>query len=118
MNGIREGRSTSEIKKPPLRTVGLALLLVASSVIGGIAYLALAATSTGGTPGVTTLGNQEGQDITAANQWVEGNIDFWLESHLYDAEVRFRAGSGPVTIPDKGDGAMSVFFAENNADVI
>ncbi len=118
MNGIRESRSTSEIKKPSLRTVGLALLLVASSVIGGIAYLALAATSTGGTPGVTTLGNQERQDITAANQWVEGNIDFWLESHLYDAEVRFDAGSGPVTIPDKVDVAMSFFFAEKNAIVI
>src|SRR6266705_5282992 len=118
MNDIRESRSTSEIKKPSLRTVGLALLLVASSVIGGIAYLALAATSTGGTPGVTTLGNQERQDITAANQWVEGNIDFWLESHLYDAEVRFDAGSGPVTIPDKVDVAMSFFFAEKNAIVI
>src|SRR3989454_10237205 len=118
MNDIRESRPTSEIKKPSLRTVGLALLLVVSSVAGGIAYLALAATSTGGTPGVTTLGNQERQDITAANQWVEGNIDFWLESHLYDAEVRFDAGSGPVTIPDKVDVAMSFFFAEKNAIVI
>jgi len=118
MNDIRESRSTSEIKKPSLRTVGLALLLVASSVVGGIAYLALAAPSGGGTPGVTTLGNQERQDITAANQWVEGNIDFWLESHLYDAEVRFDAGSGPVTIPDKVDVAMSFFFAEKNAIVI
>src|SRR3989449_5192202 len=118
MTDMRESRSTSEIKKPSLRTVGLALLLVASSVVGGIAYLALAAPSGGGTPGVTTLGNQERQDITAANQWVEGNIDFWLESHLYDAEVRFDAGSGPVTIPDKVDVAMSFFFAEKNAIVI
>src|SRR5881628_3399960 len=102
MNDVRERRSTNEIKKPSLRTVGLALLLVASSVFGGIAYFALAATSPGGTPTVTTLGNQERQDITAANQWVEGNIDFWLESHLYDAEVRFDAGSSGATIPKGG----------------
>ena len=118
MNDVRERRSTNEIKKPSLRTVGLALLLVASSVFGGIAYFALAATSPGGTPTVTTLGNQERQDITAANQWVEGNIDFWLESHLYDAEVRFDAGSSGATIPNAVDVSMSFFFAEKNAIVI
>src|SRR2546428_12375331 len=79
MNDIRESRPTSEIKKPSLRTVGLALLLVVSSVAGGIAYLALAATSTGGTTGVTTLGEQERPGISAAAPLVEGNIHFLVE---------------------------------------
>src|SRR5437867_9617133 len=118
MDDVREGRSTHEIKKPSLRTVGLALLLVASSVFGGIAYFALAATSPGGTPTVTTLGNQERQDITAGNQWVEGNIDFWLESHLYDAEIRMDAGSSASMVPNTVDVGLSFFFAEKNAIVI
>src|SRR3989442_10222703 len=87
MNDIRESRPTSEIKKPSLRTVGLALLLVVSSVAGGIAYLALAATSTGGTPGGTTLGNQDSHDLHPANREEERNIGFLLQNHLYDAQV-------------------------------
>src|SRR5438876_11554666 len=77
MNDVRERRSTNEINKPSLRTAGLALLLVASSVFGEIAYFALATTSPGETPTVTTVGNQERQDITAANKWIEGNRDLW-----------------------------------------
>ncbi|HYS71897.1 MAG TPA: hypothetical protein VEM95_05700, partial [Thermoplasmata archaeon] len=90
----------------------------------GVAFVTLAAavgilgpTPTASTAGLTTLGNQERQDITAKNEWVEGNIDFWLESHLYDAEVRFDAGS-PALIPDTIDIGMSFFFPEKNAIVI
>jgi len=72
----------------------------------------------GGSAGLSTLGNQERQDITAANEWVEGNIDFWLESHLYDAEIRIDAGSGAATVPNEIDVGMSFFFTEKNAIVI
>src|SRR5437867_12456085 len=75
MNGIRESRSTSEIKKPSLRTVGLVLLLVASSVIGGIAYPGVAAASTGRTTGGATLGNHARQDSTPTHPSVEGHTD-------------------------------------------
>ncbi len=68
--------------------------------------------------GVTTLGNQERQDITADNAWVEGNIDFWLESHFYDTEVRLDAGTSPTTLPNTMDVGMSFFFSNNNAIVI
>lgn len=76
------------------------------------------ARKTGGTPSVTTLGNQERQDITAANQWAEGNLDYWLESHLYDTEVRFDAGNSNVTVPSLIDFAMSFYFSNKNAITI
>ncbi|HEV8595992.1 MAG TPA: hypothetical protein VGR51_10740 [Thermoplasmata archaeon] len=76
------------------------------------------AAPTGSSIGMTTLGNQERQDIVGANEWVEGNIDYWLESHLYDAEVRLEAGSGAGTVPNEIDIGMSFFFTEKNAIVI
>jgi len=95
-------------------------LLVVSVLVGTLAAstFGILAALTGGTASLTTLGNQERQDITAANEWVEGNIDFWLESHLYDAEVRIDAGSGAATVPNEIDVGMSFFFGEKNAIVI
>jgi len=83
-------------------------LLVVSVLVGTLAAstFGILAALTGGTASLTTLGNQERQDITAANEWVEGNIDFWLESHLYDAEVRIDAGSGAATVPNEIDVGM------------
>ncbi len=83
-----------------------------------LSSVSILAAMTGGTASLTTLGNQERQDITAANEWVEGNIDYWLESHLYDAEVRIEAGSGAATVPNEIDIGMSFYFAEKNAIVI
>src|SRR2546422_3876781 len=93
-----------------------AAVVVAFGVLLMSAINILAAT-TGSTASLTTLGNQERQDISAPNEWVEGNIDFWLESHLYDAEVRLDAGS-PSAVPDAIDVGMSFFFTEKNAIVI
>ncbi len=67
---------------------------------------------------IVTLGNQERQDITAANQWVEGNIDFWLEGHLYDAVVRWDAGTTTATLPNTVDFSYSFFFPAQNATVV
>ncbi len=65
-----------------------------------------------------TLGMQERQGITAANEWVEGNIDFWLESHLYDASVRIDADSGAARLPDDIDISYSFYFSAQNSVVI
>ncbi len=99
--------------------MGLVVVLVASILATGIAYFAANyVAAPGGGASLSTLGNQERQDIQGANEWVEGNIDFWLESHLYDAEVRIDAGSSASTVPDQIDVAMSFFFGEKNAVVI
>src|SRR6266571_7245294 len=91
--------------------------IVAAFGILVMSSISILAGPTASTASLSTLGNQERQDITAKNEWVEGNIDFWLESHLYDAEVRFDAGS-PALIPDTIDIGMSFFFPEKNAIVI
>lgn len=93
-------------------------VLIVGALLVATAVGILGAPGGGGGAGLTTLGNQERQDISAPNQWVEGNIDYWLESHLYDAQVRIDAGSGPALVPNEFDVAMSFFFAEKNAIVI
>ncbi len=103
------GEGTRSVRK--LAIVALVLGLLSSAAV-------ILAAPTAGGASLSTLGNQERQDITAANEWVEGNIDFWLESHLYDTEIRLDAGSGPGTVPNQVDIAMSFFFPEKNAIVI
>src|SRR6266571_9028399 len=92
--------------------------IVAAFGIIVMSSISILAGPTASTASLSTLGNQERQDIQGANEWVEGNIDFWLESHLYDAEVRIDAGSSASTVPDQIDVAMSFFFGEKNAVVI
>lgn len=97
-----------------------AILVVLAIVVSAFAVMVtiVLPSQAGSGLGVTTLGNQERQDINGANAWVEGNIDFWLESHLYDTEVRLDAGTSPTTLPDTMDVGMSFFFSNNNAIVI
>ncbi len=99
---------------------GLLALTICLAVVASLVGVAVGVmvTAAGSGLSVATLGNQERQDITAANQWVEGNIDFWLESHLYDTEVRLDAGTSPTTLPSTIDFGMSFFFSNNNAIVI
>lgn len=99
-----------------VKAVLIALVIVAS--IFAVMVTIVLPSQAGSGLGVTTLGNQERQDITADNQWVEGNIDFWLESHLYDTEVRLDAGTSATTLPSTMDIGMSFFFSNNNAIVI
>jgi len=96
-----------------------AVAVVGILVAAGFA-IAVSLTSTSGASGATivTLGNQERQDITAANQWVEGNIDFWLEGQLYDAAVRWDSGTGDTTMPSTVDFSYSFFFSAQNAVVV
>src|SRR5437867_4451400 len=92
--------------------------IVAAFGILVMSSISILAGPTASTASLSTLGNQERQDITAKNEWVEGNIDFWLESHLYDAEIRLDAGSSASTVPNTVDVGLSFFFAEKNAIVI
>jgi hypothetical protein len=66
---------------------------------------------------IVTLGNEERQDITAANQWVEGNLHQWLEGQLYDAAVRWDAGTTTTSLPNTVDISYSFFFPAQNAVV-
>ncbi len=108
--------STTRINRPSPRTIGLVAILLTVTLSGF--WTAFAARPTGGTPTLVTLGMQERQSITAANEWVEGNIDFWLESHLYDASVRIDADSGAARLPDEIDISYSFYFSAQNSIVI
>ena len=114
MEGSTKSMIARGLANPMRAVVVVALMLTALAA----SLVTIMAAPTTGTPSVTTLGNQERQDISAPNQWVEGNIDFWLESHLYDTEVRIDAGSSAGTVPNQMDVAMSFFFTEKNAIVI
>src|SRR3989441_2195204 len=114
MEGSTKSMIARGLANPTRAVVVVALMLTA--LVASLVTIMAAPTT--GTPSVTTLGNQERQDISAPNQWVEGNIDFWLESHLYDAEFRVDAGASPGTVPDTIDVALSFFFTEKNAIVI
>jgi uncharacterized repeat protein (TIGR01451 family) len=109
-------RTAFEGVQPSVRAILVVLIIVAS--IFAVMVTIVLPSQAGSTIGVVTLGNQERQDITADNQWVNGNIDFWLESHLYDTEVRLDAGTSPTPLPSTMDIGMSFFFSNNNAIVI
>ncbi len=140
-DGTARSDPNASRKAPNQRRTSTAVIVVAIMVAAGLAPIVLAqmptllgngnagqsqglpigatpSAKTGGTPSVVTLGNQERQDITAANQWAEGNIDFWLESHFYDTEVRFDAGRGAATVPNIIDFGMSFYFSNKNAITI
>lgn len=103
----------------PIAFMGLALSSAPHNgdplASGGVKVLA---PPSAGTPTIVTLGFQERQNISASNQWAEGNLDYWLESHYYDTEVQIQAGKSAATVPGTIDFGMSFYFANKNAITI
>lgn len=104
-------------RSKPVLVLAVVILMIASGFASITLFMGplTTAAKSGGTPTVVTLGNQERQDISAPNQWAEGNLDFWLESHYFDTEVRFDAGSNPAVVPDAVDFSLSFYFSNKNA---
>ncbi len=113
INGTRIGL-LKRLQSKKYRLSLMALVVILGALIAPSILTAFGGT----TASITTLGNQERQDIQAANQFVEGNIDFWLESHLYDAVVRIDAGTSTTVLPNTIDISYSFFFPAQNAIVV